>query len=127
MHFPPYLTAFGLTLLVEVPLYVAALTGLFAVRWRAAVVVALVANILTHLALWSVLRLFTGQPWYLWLVLAAEAGVCWVEYQVVAGGLARCRPARPPADRLELALVATVVVGVNGASVLAGAVAGLID
>lgn len=113
----PYLVAFALTLLVEVPLYVGALTGLFRLPWRRALVVAVLANAITHPALWWTLRPWTGEAWYPWLLGGAEAAVCAVEWLVLAVSVGR----RRAGDRV---LLAAVVVGVNGASVLAGAFAG---
>jgi hypothetical protein len=120
-----YLVALAVTLMVEAPLYVTALVGLWRVPVRRALAAALVVNVATHPVAWWSLVPFAGQPWYLWLVLAVELAVCAVEWALLA---ALCRralrrwapPRRAFPARVDVALLGLVVVGVNAASVLAG-------
>ncbi|GAA1772853.1 hypothetical protein [Luedemannella helvata] len=126
MSFPRYVGAFALTLLVEAPLYVAALVGWFGLSWRRAAALALAANALTHPALWWSLRPWADDPAYLWVLAGAEAAVCVIEWAVLAAGVIAAR-GRGATTRLDLVLLAAVAVGVNGGSVLAGVVAGRMD
>jgi hypothetical protein len=129
-----YALALGLTLAVEAPLYAGALVVWFGLGRRPAIALALAVNLATHPVLWWSLRPWSGEGWYLWLVLGAEVAVCAAEWLLLAVGvaLARSRAPRLAADgprgatvarigRPDLALLAVVSVGVNAVSVLAGA------
>lgn len=110
----PYPLAFALTLLVELPLYTAALTALGRVSAGRAVAAATAVNCATHPLLWWFLSRFTaGAPAAYWTAFTlAEAAVCVVEALLVR---ALVRPARvAPAPALTTAVTA------NAASVLAG-------
>ncbi|MDQ0308331.1 trimethylamine:corrinoid methyltransferase-like protein [Kitasatospora herbaricolor] len=106
----PYLLAFALTLLVEVPLYVGALALGGAGRARAAAA-AVAVNCATHPPLWWFLGRFTGATAaeYWTAVALAELAVVAVEAALV-GRLAGCRGPLPHAASLTA----------NAASVLAG-------
>jgi len=103
----PQVTALLLTLAVEVPLYVAALVSLRLATLRRALLLAVVANLLTHPVLWSTL----GDRPPVLRVAAAEVLV-WLVEAALIGLAVRRRPA----------LVALVAAGANAASILAGAV-----
>jgi len=98
-----YLLALGLTMLVEVPVYVLAIR---ADRWRVAAV-AVAANLLTHPPLWWVLS--GSGPAQPLTFAVAEAVVCLVEGALMAVALGL---------RWTLALAAAVAA--NAASVLVG-------
>ncbi|MFC8451679.1 hypothetical protein [Kitasatospora sp. NPDC057223] len=106
----PYLLALGLTLLVEVPLYVAALS-LDQVRPVRAAAAAVAVNCATHPLLWWFLGRFTGEAAAAyWTALAlAEAAVVLLEAALLAVLTAR-RGALPYAASFTA----------NAASVLAG-------
>lgn len=104
-----YLTALGLTLAVEVPLYTAALTWGWAVPWRRAVATAVGVNLVTHPPLWWLLVSLTERPSYPWIMVVAEAAVALAEWLLLAAWLRRRDP-----------LLLVLSVGVNAASVLAG-------
>jgi hypothetical protein len=102
-----FAAALLLTLAIEVPLYVAALTALRLARPIRAAVLAAAVNLLTHPVLWLLLApepalgtLVAAEV----VVWAAEAGLLWLAL--------RPRPAVP--------LVAVVSAGANAASILAG-------
>ncbi|MDG6109054.1 hypothetical protein Daura_50420 [Dactylosporangium aurantiacum] len=96
-----------LTLAVEVPLYVLALTALRLATWRRAVPLGVVVNLLTHPVLWWALAP-RPSPAALWtaeaVVVLAEAAMLWLA----------CR--RDPAVLLVTSL------GANAASVFIGLV-----
>ncbi|WP_354640429.1 hypothetical protein [Kitasatospora camelliae] len=77
----PYSLALALTLLVEVPLYTAALAALGPVRPGRAALAAVAVNCATHPPLWWFLGRFTaGAPAAYWTAFVlAEAAVCLVE------------------------------------------------
>jgi hypothetical protein len=110
-----YALALGLTLAVEAPLYAGALVVWFGLGRRSAAALALAVNLATHPLLWWSLRPWSGEGWYLWLILGAEVAVCAAEWLLLAVGVRVLR------GRGDLALLAVVSVGVNAASVLAGA------
>ena len=106
----PYLLALGLTLLVEVPLYVAALS-LDRVPAARAAAAAVAVNCATHPLLWWFLGRFTGAAAaaYWTALVLAEAAVVAVE-AVVLGLLTGRRGALPFAASFTA----------NATSVLAG-------
>ena len=107
-----YAPALALTLLVEVPVYTAAITLTTPVRARRAALAAVAANCLTHPVLWwSLSRAPAGGAGYWALFCGAEAAVCAVEGALVARWL------RSPGPLPYAASVAA-----NTASVLAGMV-----
>lgn len=110
-----YLPAFAVTLLVEVPVYLAALTLAAGVRWRRAVLMAIGVNVVTHPLLWWTLRPLTASPAYPYLFLGAELTACLVEWALLVAWTRR--PGRTPGD---LAVLAAASVTANAASVLAG-------
>lgn len=98
-----YLLALASTLLVEVPVYVLAVT--VASRWRVAAV-AVGINLLTHPLLWWVLSGSGPAP----LTFAvAEAMVCLVEAALLVAGL-----------RVRWPVAGAAAVAANAASVLVG-------
>jgi hypothetical protein len=107
-----YLTAFGITLAVEVPLYTAALHGAWHLPWRRAVLAATSVNVATHPALWWALHPVTARPAYPWMMVAAELAVCAAEALLLMAWLRRRDP-----------LLAVLAVAVNATSVLAGLIA----
>ena len=110
----PYPPAFALTLLVELPLYAAALAAVARVPAGRALAAGTAANCATHPVLWWFLgRFAAAAPAAYWTAFAlAESAVCLVEALLVR---ALVRPAGlPPARALTVALTA------NAASVLAG-------
>lgn len=78
--------AFGLTILLEVPLYLAGLCGLRLAGWRRALVAAVASNVLTHPLLW--LFLSAGE-WSWTRTVGAEAIVVLVEAGVLAAVVRR--------------------------------------
>ncbi|MFD0528308.1 hypothetical protein [Kitasatospora arboriphila] len=127
----PYPLALALTLLVEVPLYTAALAGLGRVRPARAALAGAAVNGLTHPVLWWSLRhAAAGPAAAYWTAFAlAEASVCAVE-AVLAGLLTagRAAPAvRPDARtgtvRLPGPLLAAASLTANASSVLVGMLA----
>jgi hypothetical protein len=98
-----YLLAFGLTLVVEVPIYVVALTAAAGVGWRRSVAAGVLVNVATHPALWFTLRAHPG--WF----APAEAFVCVVEWLLLGALTGRRGP---------IILVASICA--NSASALAG-------
>ncbi|MCM2423670.1 hypothetical protein [Streptomyces sp. RKAG293] len=74
----PYLFALALTLLVEVPVYVAALTVPARVRPARAGAAALMVNCVTHPPLWWFLAHVPAADYWAYFA-AAEAAVCVVE------------------------------------------------
>ncbi|MFE3109545.1 hypothetical protein ACFRKE_17945 [Kitasatospora indigofera] len=106
----PYLLAFALTLLVEVPLYVGALALDGTGRARATAA-AVAVNCATHPALWWFLGRFTGATAaaYWTALTLAELAVVAVEAALLAP-LAGCRGPLPYAASFTA----------NAASVLAG-------
>jgi hypothetical protein len=104
-----WLAALGLTLVVEVPLYAAALRLVWGMPLPRAAAAGAIVNLLTHPVVWWSLAPWTGRPWYPWLVLGAEIAVCAVEWALLAVLVWR--------DRVALAVLSA---GVNAASVLAG-------
>ncbi|HKD96343.1 MAG TPA: hypothetical protein VKB69_01960 [Micromonosporaceae bacterium] len=116
---PAYLGAFALTLAVEVPVYVVALTALVGTGWARATVIAVGVNVVTHPALWWGLRPLAARPAYPALLAAAELVVCVVEWALLVV-LTR----RPGRTRADLALLGAVAVAANAASTLAGLLRG---
>jgi hypothetical protein len=108
-----YLRALLLTLAVEVPLYAVALRGMWRVRWPVAVALGAGVNLLTHPVLWSVLWRLRAWPAYPWMLLVLEVAAVAAEWSLLWTALGRAR-------RRDPWLLATVVAGVNAASVLAG-------
>lgn len=108
MSYPP---ALALTLAVEVPVYVAALTATAAPGVRRAAGAAVLVNVVTHPLLWWFLGRAAELPaaTYRPVFAAAESAVCLVEGALVAR-LLRLRGAVPYAAS----------VAANAASVLAG-------
>ncbi|MCX5212913.1 hypothetical protein OG689_27180 [Kitasatospora sp. NBC_00240] len=106
----PYLLAFALTLLVEVPLYVASLS-LGQVRPARAAAAAVAVNCATHPPLWWFLGRFTGSTAaaYWTALTLAELAVLTMEAALI-GRLAGCRGPLPYAASFTA----------NAASVLAG-------
>jgi hypothetical protein len=102
-----FAAALLLTLAVEVPLYVAALTALRLARPVRATLLAVAVNLLTHPVLWFLLA---PRP-ALGALVVAEVAVWAVEAGLVWLAL-RGRPALPVA--------AVVSAGANAASILAG-------
>jgi hypothetical protein len=104
----PYPLALALTLLVEVPCYVAAITVASPAGARRTAVAAVMVNCVTHPPLWWFLRHAHGAAY--WPAFAvAESVVCLVEALLLAR-LLRLRGAVPYAAS----------VAANAASVLAG-------
>jgi hypothetical protein len=113
---PAYLGALAVTLAVEVPVYVVALTALADVGRARAVLVAVGVNVVTHPALWWGMRPLTARPSYPCLLAGAELAACAVEWALLVActrGPGRARPA---------ALLGAVAVAANAASMLAGLV-----
>jgi hypothetical protein len=98
-----WLAAFGLTVAVELPVYVAGLTALRLLSWGRAVVAGLAVNVATHPVLWWFL---SGHPrrW-----IGAELVVCAVEALMLFGAVRR-----DPVVLLFLSVAA------NATSLLAG-------
>ena len=119
-----YVAALGLTLLVEVPLYTAALVGWLRLTWRPAFALAIGVNLATHPLLWWSLRPWAGDAQYPWLLAGAEVAVCAVEWALFTLGVVtwRRRHGRRALDRLDVLLLGALSVGVNAASVIAGTV-----
>ena len=113
---PAYLGAFGLTLVVEVPVYVVgAHRRRRACRWARAVAVAVGVNVVTHPLLWWSLRPCSGRPGV--PVAADRRGDRGVRGGVGAAGRVDAAPGRTrPTSRL----LAAVSVAANAASTLAG-------
>ncbi|MFJ1586391.1 hypothetical protein ACIOC1_24105 [Streptomyces sp. NPDC088197] len=104
----PYPLALALTLLVEVPCYVAAVTAASAVRPTRTALAAVMVNCVTHPPLWWFLRQTHGAAY--WPAFAvAESAVCLVE-GLLLGRLLRLRGPLPYASS----------VAANCASVIAG-------
>ncbi|MEU3462828.1 hypothetical protein ABZ721_23140 [Streptomyces sp. NPDC006733] len=107
----PYLSALALTLLVEVPVYVAALTVAGRVRPARAGAAAVIVNGVTHPPLWwFLLRIPAAEYWGYFA--AAEALVCGVE-ALLLGRMLRLRGPVPYAASVTA----------NAASILAGVLA----
>ncbi|WP_159400975.1 hypothetical protein [Streptomyces sp. NRRL B-24484] len=127
----PYPLALALTLLVEVPLYTAALAGLGRVRPARAALAGAAVNGLTHPVLWWSLRhAAAGPAAAYWTAFAfAEASVCLVEAAVT--GLLTARrtgPAVGPGGRPRLTplprpLLGAAALTANASSVLVGLLA----
>ena len=102
--------AFGLTLAVELPVYVAVLVGLIGVPWRRAAALAFAVNLLTHPLVWIALHpaLADGGR-YAGVVLAVEGAVVFVEAVLLQAKVGR-----------EALLIAATALTVNAASVLVG-------
>jgi hypothetical protein len=98
-----WLAAFGLTVAVELPVYVTGLTALRLLSWRRAVVAGLAVNVATHPVLWWFL---TGHPrrW-----VAAELVVCGAEALMLFGAVRR-----------DLVVLVFLSIAANAASLLAG-------
>jgi len=112
---PAYLGAFALTLAVEVPVYVVVLAALTGLGRAPAALAAVGVNVVTHPALWWGLRPFAARPAYPYLLCAAEAVVCLVEW-----GLLVAWTRRPGGTRAGMAVLGLAVVAANAASTLAG-------
>ncbi|MEV6212809.1 hypothetical protein [Kitasatospora sp. NPDC051914] len=123
----PYPLALALTLLVEVPLYTAALTCTAAVtapvpvgpaaKAARVVLAGAAVNLVTHPVLWWLLRQAADGPAAAyWTAFAlAETSVCLVEAGLLAVLL---RPSRPP-----LPLLGAAALTANAGSVLVGLLA----
>ncbi|MER7757278.1 hypothetical protein [Kitasatospora sp. NPDC097643] len=111
----PYALALALTLLVEVPVYTAALTRAAGVRPARAAAAAVLVNLATHPLFWWSLRQFSAGPAAAyWTAFGlGEAGV-WAVEAALLGRLTGLRPGHP----LPWAAAGTA----NAASVLAGMV-----
>jgi hypothetical protein len=107
-----YLGALGLTLVVEVPLYVVALTTAAGVGWRRAVAMAVGVNAITHPIAWWSLRPFDARSSYPIVLIGVELVVCVVEWLLLVAWSRRVRS--------DIALLAVVSVGANAASTLIG-------
>ncbi|MCU7824773.1 hypothetical protein [Kitasatospora sp. DSM 101779] len=128
----PYPLALALTLLVEVPLYTAALGSLGRVRPARAALTGAAVNGLTHPVLWWSLRhAAAGPAAAYWTAFAlAEVSVCVVE-AVLAGLLTadRAAPAAGPGGRsgsarpLPWPLLGGAALTANASSVLVGLLA----
>jgi hypothetical protein len=105
VSYPP---AFALTLLVEVPIYVAAITVASAARARRTALAAVLVNCLTHPLLWWFLRQVPDGA-YGTAFAVAESAVCLVEGALMARWL-----------RLRGTVPYAASVAANAASVLAG-------
>jgi hypothetical protein len=112
---PAYLGAFALTLAVEVPIYIVALTAGAGVRPSRAAVAAFGVNVITHPALWWSLRAWTAGPAYPWILPGAEVAVCVVEWLLLVWWTRT-----PERTRADLLLLAAASVAANAASTLAG-------
>lgn len=104
----PYPLALALTLLVEVPVYAAALTAAARAPARRTVIAAVLANCVTHPPLWWFLRQVHGGGYWP-AFAAAESAVCLAEGLLLAR-LLRLRGAVPYAAS----------VAANAASMMAG-------
>lgn len=104
----PYPLALVLTLLVEVPCYVAAVTAASPARAGRAAAAAVMVNCVTHPPLWWFLRRFHGAAYWPAFALA-ESAVCLVEALLLARAL-----------RLRGPVPYAASVAANAASVLAG-------
>lgn len=104
----PYLSALALTLLVEVPVYVAALTVSARVRPARAGAAALMVNCVTHPPLWWFLAHVPAADYWGYFA-AAEAAVCVVEALLLRRML-----------RLKGPVPYAASVTANAASVIAG-------
>ncbi|MFJ9612092.1 hypothetical protein ACIRS1_37740 [Kitasatospora sp. NPDC101176] len=113
----PYALALGLTLLVEVPVYTAALTRAGGIRPGRAAAAAVLVNLATHPLLWSSLGHFSAGPAAAyWTAFGlGEAAVCAVEAALLA-------PLAGTSVRGPLPWVAAATA--NAASVLAGLLLG---
>lgn len=112
-----YARAFGVTLLVEVPIYVVILTTGAAVRRGRAVLMAIGVNVLTHPALWWSLQPVSGRAAYPQILTGAEIAVCVVEWALLVWWT-RTR------DRGDLLLLGAASVAANAASTLVGMLLG---
>jgi hypothetical protein len=99
------LAAFGVTLAVEVPWYVAGLVGIVGVRWWAALGLAVAVNACTHPLMWYVLA---PDPTLLRTGLA-EAAVVVAEAALLAVAIRR-----------DFTVLALLSVAANASSVLTG-------
>lgn len=103
-----YPLALGLTVLVEVPVYVAAITVSCQVRWYRTAVAGVLVNLVTHPLLWWFLRQVPAHG-YWWGFAVGETAVCAAEGWMVARVL-----------RLRGVVPYAAAVAANAASVLAG-------
>lgn len=110
----PYLGAFLLTCLVELPLYVVLLRGRGGVRARTVGLACVAANVLTHPPLWLAVASQDSAGGYLVAFLCGEALVCVAEWLVVTVALRR--------HPLPMGLTASVAVLANMASAGCGLV-----
>ncbi len=99
------LAAFGLTLAVELPWYVAGLVGVVGVRWRLALGLGVAVNVITHPLLWWVLA---PAPTLLQTALA-EAVVVLAEAALLA-----------VAVRRDLVVLGLLSLAANASSLLVG-------
>lgn len=99
------LTAFGITVAVEMLWYVGGLTGIVGLRWYSALALAIVVNVVTHPLAWWLL---SPDPTLLQLLLI-EVGVTLAEAAMLA-----------VAVRRELATLALLSLGANASSLLTG-------
>lgn len=78
-----WLAAFGLTIAIELPVYVPGLAALRLLTWRRAVVAGVLVNVATHPLLWWTL---SGHPhWW----AGAEAAACLVEALLLLAAVRR--------------------------------------
>ena len=99
------LAAFGLTLAVELPWYVAGLVALRLAGWRRALVLGVVVNALSHPVLWWFLAPRPTLP----RIAVAEVAVCAFEALLLFAAIRR-----------EPALLVLLCVAANACSVLIG-------
>lgn len=99
------LSAFGLTLAVELPWYVSGLVAIVGLRWWSALGLAVAVNVCTHPVLWWVLA---PQPTLLHTMLA-EAAVILAEGALLA-----------VAVRRDVGVLVLLSVGANVSSLLVG-------
>ncbi|MGI5246109.1 hypothetical protein [Dactylosporangium sp. CA-139066] len=99
------LRALLLTLLVEVPLYTAALTLLRLAGWRTAILLGVLVNLVTHPALW----LFLNPHPDAWRFWSAEIVATAVESLILMKAIKR-----------DKALLAVIALGANASSLLIG-------
>lgn len=110
-----YVVAFGLTVLIELPVY-GLLLGLAGVRARSAYGWGLAVNVITHPALWFVIHAYGGD--YVAAFVVGEIAVCLVEGGVLAVALRR--------TKVGWGVFVLVGVCANGLSAAAGLLLGLL-
>jgi hypothetical protein len=105
VSYPP---ALALTVAVEVPVYVAAVTSASAARFRRTAAAAVMVNLVTHPLLWWFLSRVPAHGYWVWFAVA-EGVVCLVEGALLAWWL-----------RLRGPVPYAASVAANAASVIAG-------